>query len=52
MVVQRVCMFVCDHRVCLGVPSTCRMCMRDVISVFNSEIQGSHASCDMILFLY
>ena len=27
------------------------VCMRDVISEFNSEIEGSHASCALMLFL-
>ena len=38
---------------CLGVPSICEMCvcMRDVISEFNSEIEGSLAFCDLMLFM-
>ena len=27
------------------------VCMRDVNSEFNSEIEGSHASCALILYL-
>ena len=32
-------------------PYVC-VCMRDMISEFNSEIEGSHASCALILFLF
>ena len=28
------------------------VCMRDVISEFNSEIDGSHAFCALIPFMY
>ena len=44
---------VCDSSVCLGVPSICQICvcMRDVISEFNSEIEGSLAFCALMLFL-
>ena len=27
------------------------VCMRDVILEFNSEIEGAHAFCDLLLFL-
>ena len=27
-------------------------CMRDVISEFNSDIEGLHASCVLMLFMY
>ena len=40
---------------CLGGPSICQfcvcVCMRDVISEFNSEIEGSLAFCALMLFL-
>ena len=45
---------VCDPSVCLGVPSICKIfvfVMRDVISEFNSEIDGSLAFCALMLFL-
>ena len=45
---------VCDPSVCLGVPfimSDLCVCMRDVISEFNSEIEGSLAFCVLMLFL-
>ena len=28
------------------------VCMKDVISEFNSEIEGSHAFCALMLFLH
>ena len=44
---------VCDPSMGLGVPPYVRLCvcMRGVISEFNSEIEGSHASCVLKLFL-
>ena len=44
---------VCDPSVCLSVPSICQncVCMRDVISEFNSAIEGSLAFCALMLFL-
>ena len=44
---------VCDPSVCLGVPSIGQICvcMRDVISEFNSEIERSLAFCALMLFL-
>ena len=50
---QSVCC-VCDPSVYLGVPSICQICvffMRDVISEFNFEIEGSLAFCALMLFL-
>ena len=42
---------VCDPSVCLGVPSICQVCVRDVISEFNSEVERSLAFCALMLFL-
>ena len=36
---------------CLLHMSDLWVCMRDVISEFNSEIEGSHAFCALMLFL-
>ena len=41
----------CDPNVCLRNPSICQIYMRDVISEFNSEIEGSQAFCALMLFL-
>ena len=40
---------VCDPSVCLGVPSICQVCVRDVISEFNSEVERSLAFCALML---
>ena len=39
---------------CLGVPSICEICvcMRDVISEFNSEIERSHAFYALMFFMF
>ena len=42
---------VCDPSVCYLHISYLCVCMRDVISEFNSVIRGSHASCALMLIL-
>ena len=43
----------CDPSVCLGLPSICQICvcMRDAITEFHSEIEGSLAFSALMLFL-
>ena len=51
MVFQRVCVWSqCVYRCPLNMSDLC-VCMRDVISEFNSEIEGSLAFCALMLFL-
>ena len=40
----------CVPRCSLHMSDLC-VCMKDAISEFNSEIEGSHASCALMLFL-